>query len=163
MSCAAQPNAVHESATASVSQGPAPKTPAHVGATLDLARIGNGKMSVTLVQVIDPATIPAGMGGDPGKVYIATKLVITNTGTATIVGDANNDVSVVGSDEQSYRPGFATVSGCTNFTYGQFLLAEGESVTGCVSFALPPGVSPAKVRYAPSSGLSPDVGEWLIP
>ena len=39
----------------------------------------------------------------------------------------------------------------------------GESASGCVVFALPPGVSPAKVKYAPSSGFADDFGEWQLP
>lgn len=139
---------------------PAPQPPAHIGDTLDLMRIGNGKIAVQLLQVINPATVADGMG-EPGKPHLATKLTITNTGTSTVVGNANSDVAVVGSDEQTYTADFAQVSECTNFVNGEFLISPGDSVTGCVVFALPPGVTPAKVKYMPSSGISHDVGEWL--
>src|ERR1700757_4338449 len=83
-------------------RSPASKPVAHVGDTLNLMRIGEQRIAVTLVQVINPATVPNGWG-DAGKTYIATKLTITNTGTSTITGNGNSDVSVVGSDNQSYR------------------------------------------------------------
>ena len=141
------------------SQQPAPKPPARVGETLELARIGDGRIAVTLQRVIEPATVSSFMN-DPGKTYIATELTIRNIGASTIVGDANNDVSVIGSDQHGYRADLATVAECQNFTYGGFLLAPDSSATGCVTFALPPGVSAVRIKYSPSSGLSHDVGEW---
>jgi hypothetical protein len=149
-------------AFSSTQHSPAPNQVAHVGETLNLMRIGEQKVAVTLVQVINPATVPNGWG-NVGKTYIATKLKITNTGRSTIVGNSNSDVSVVGSDNHSYRPDLATVTECEDFAYGWFLLAAGASANGCVVFGLPPGVTPLKVKYVPSSGISHDVGEWLNP
>ncbi|CAJ1501474.1 DUF4352 domain-containing protein [[Mycobacterium] holstebronense] len=143
-------------------QTPAPRPAAHIGQTLDLMRIGGQKIAVTLTEVIAPATVPNGWG-TAGKTYLATKLRIENAGTTTIVGNSNSDVTVVGSDDQNYPADFATVNECKDFAYGWFLIAAGSSNTGCVVFALPTGVTAAKVRYAPSSGISQDVGEWLNP
>lgn len=134
--------------------------PAHIGDTLQLTRIGQQRIAVTLTRIVDPATVPHGWG-DPGTTYVATELSLTNTGSTTIVGNSNSDVAVVGSDGRDYRADFATVTECQNFLSGWFLLAPGASTTGCVVFALPPDVRPAKVRYTPSSGISRDVGEWL--
>lgn len=146
--------------SSSTPRSPAPKPVAHLGETLDLNRIGEGKIAVTLEQIINPATVPNGEG-DPGKNYLATTLTITNTGSQTIVGNANSNVAVVGSDNHTYAADFATVVECKNFSYGWFLLPPGVSVTGCVTFGLPPGITPVKVKYMPSSGISRDVGEWL--
>lgn len=148
--------------TPAPSHTPVAKPPAHLGQTLDLMRIGGQKIAVTLTEVIEPATVPNGWG-EAGKNYVAAKLRIENAGTTTIVGNSNSDVSVIGSDNQSYQADFATVTECQDFGYGWFLLAAGSSSTGCVVFALPTGVTAAKVRYAPSSGISHDVGEWLNP
>jgi len=141
---------------------PAPRPAAHIGQTLDLMRIGGQQIAVTLTEVIAPATVPNGWG-TAGKTYLATKIRIENAGTTTIVGNTNSDVTVVGSDDQNYPADFATVTECKDFAYGWFLIAAGSSNTGCVVFALPTGVTAAKVRYAPSSGISQDVGEWLNP
>lgn len=157
---AAQPDEPVASSTPE--QSPAPKPAAHVGATLDLMRIGGQQIAVTLTEVINPATVPNGWG-EPGKTYVAAKVTIENAGTTTIVGNSNSDVSVVGSDKQDHAADFATVTECKDFVYGWFLLAAGASTTGCVVFALPQGVTPVKVRYSPSSGISHDVGEWLNP
>ena len=79
------------------------------------------------------------------------------------MGNTNSDVSMVGSDNQSYRADFATVTECKDFVDGWFLLAAGASTTGCVVFKFPQGVTPVTVNYVPSSGISHDVGEWLNP
>lgn len=147
--------------SSSTGQPSAPKPVARLGDTLHLDRVGEEKIAVTLVQVINPATVSDG-GGDPEKAYLATKLTIVNTGTSTIVGNVNTNVAVIGSDDQSYTADFAVVAECKNFVFGWFLLAANSSITGCVTFALPPAETPVKVRYAPSSGLSDDIGEWLI-
>lgn len=163
VSCSADPAGESRSAPSASAQPSAPARPAaHIGQTLNLMRIGGQKIAVTLTDVINPATVPNGWG-EPGKTYIATKLRIENAGTTTIVGNSNSDVSVVGSDDQRYEADFATVTECQDFGYGWFLIAAGSSSTGCVVFALPAGVTATKVRYAPSSGISHDVGEWLNP
>jgi Domain of unknown function (DUF4352) len=154
--------ATEHAASPPTQQSSASRPVAHVGDTLNLMRIGEQKITVTLLQVINPAIVPNGWG-DAAKTYIATKLKITNAGTSTIVGNTNSDVSVVGSDNQSYKADFATVTECKDFVDGWFLLAAGASTTGCVVFGLPQGVTAVKVKYAPSSGISHDVGEWLNP
>ncbi|MGV0636158.1 DUF4352 domain-containing protein [Mycolicibacillus trivialis] len=139
---------------------PPQRPPAYLGDTLELDRIGDSRIAVTISQVINPASVP--YGGEADKNYVAVELTVKNIGALTITGDANNDVSVVGSDEQDYASALATVSQCKNFLYGQFVLAPQASATGCVSFALPVGVSPAKIKYSPSSGISVDVGVWSL-
>jgi hypothetical protein len=161
-SCSAQKSTASDHAASPPTRQPPASTVAHVGDTLNLMRIGGQKITVTLLQIINPATVQNGWG-DAGKTYIATKLKITNTGTSSIVGNTNSDVSVGGSDNQSYRADFATVTECKDFVDGWFLLAAGASSTGCVVFKLPQGVTPVKVKYVPSSGISHDVGEWLNP
>lgn len=162
-SCSAgPPEKVHSGPAASASQSAAAKPAAHLGQTLNLMRIGGQKIAVTLTEVVSPATVPNGWG-EAGKTYIATKLRIENAGTTTIVGNSNSDVSVLGSDDQKYEADFATVTECKDFVDGWFLIAAGSSSTGCVVFALPTGVSAAKIRYSPSSGISHDIGEWVNP
>jgi hypothetical protein len=163
-SCSAGVSELSEPSTPSPSPraSPAEKPPAHVGDTINLKRIGNGTVAVTLVGVINPAKVADG-SGEAGKNYIATKLTIKNTGTSTIVGDANNHVAVTGSDNQIYPASYASVAGCKNFLYGEFILPAGDSTTDCVAFALPPDVKPVRVKYTPPAGIAKDVGEWLNP
>lgn len=139
---------------------PPPRPAAYLGDTLELDRIGDSRIAVTVARVIDPATVP--YGRDAAKNYLAVEMTIKNIGRLTITGDANNDVSVIGSDRQNHPSSLAAVSECTNFLYGQFVLAPQEAAAGCVAFALPPGVTPTRVKYSPSSGISVDVGEWTV-
>lgn len=163
VSCSAEPaEKAKPDSSPGATQTPAPRPAAHIGQTLDLMRIGGQQIAVTLTEVIAPATVPNGWGA-AGKTYLATKLRIENAGTTTIVGNSNSDVTVLGSDDQHYQADFATVTECKDFAYGWFLIPAGSSKTGCVVFALPIGVTAAKVRYAPSSGISHVVGEWLNP
>lgn len=137
------------------------KPPGHVGDTLDMTRADGGKIAVTLLQVINPATVTEG-AAESGKTYVATKLKLTDSGTMPVEGDVNVNVALVGSDDQSYTADFNNVTECTNFESGAFHLDADESATGCVVFALPHGVSPVRVKYTPSAGFADDFGEWLV-
>src|SRR5690625_1875178 len=61
------------------------RAPVYVGDTVELLRIGNGKIAVTVVQIINPATVSDYIS-DPDKTYIATVLRLRNTGSTTITG-----------------------------------------------------------------------------
>jgi hypothetical protein len=153
---AAAPSAVLSSTTA-------PANPAgHVGDALNLKNLGGTPVAVTLLKIINPAT---GKAGPPrnGTTFAATMLTIENTGTSPLKGDVNNDTSLLGSDNQTYKPDFRSVTECTDFNNGQYQLGAGESATGCTVFVVPQGVTPAKVKYTPSSGFADNFGEWLIP
>jgi Domain of unknown function (DUF4352) len=132
---------------------------AHVGSTISLSGV-----DLTLNQVIDPAqgadefTTP-----DSGKRFVGVQMTLKNTGDSTLTGDANNEVSIIGSDNQTYTPDFNSISECTNFNDGSYTLAKTESTTGCVTFQVPTGVSVAKVRYEPLSFTSSNVAEWIVP
>lgn len=133
----------------------------HIGDTLTLTRADGSTLAVTLDEIINPATVATG-DGDPGLTYIATKFTITDPGTVDVEGSVNVNVSVSGSDGQSHPADLKNVKECTNFDSGLFHLAPGDSATGCVVFALPHGVSPTKIKYAPSAGFAEDFGEWTV-
>jgi len=137
-------------------------TTAHVGSTVDIG--GSKGLAVTLTQVIDPATgSDQYTSADAGKRFVAAEVKIVNNGTAAFSDDANSDMTLIGSDNQSYTADFDTVSECTNFNSGQYTLAPGESSTGCVVFQVPNGVNTAKIQFQTQSGLSQSTGEWLVP
>jgi hypothetical protein len=137
-------------------------TTAHVGSTVDIG--GSKGLAVTLTQVIDPATgSDQYTTADAGKRFVAAEVKIVNNGTAAFSDDANSDMTLIGSDNQSYTADFDTVSECTNFNSGQYTLAPGESSTGCVVFQVPNGVNTTKVQFQTQSGLSQSTGEWLVP
>jgi Domain of unknown function (DUF4352) len=141
---------------------------AHVGATLSLSGQDGAAAEVTLTQVINPATgstgPPTGANGNPnGASFVATLVTLKNTGSSALQGNANDDSTLIGSNNQSYTADFDAVRECTNFSSGSYHLTPGASATSCVVFVMPVGVTPAKFQYSPNSGFSNDFGEWLIP
>lgn len=151
-------NTSNNSSSSNNSQ-PAAQT-AKIGSTVNIG--GSKGLAVTLVKVIDPATGNPDDDStpDPGKRFIAIDLNIVNNGTASFQDDANNNVTLIGTDNQSYTADFDNVTECTNFSSGQYTLAAGESTTGCVVFQVPDGVNTAKVQFQTTSGLSSSTGEW---
>jgi len=141
---------------------------AHVGATLNLTGQTGAALAITLTNIVNPATgtdgPPTDDSGNPnGSTYVAAMLTIQNTGNDARSDDVNNDAALIGSNNQTYTPDFHSVTGCTNFDNGTYHLGPSESASGCVVFVMPPGVTPTKLKYTPSSGFASDFGEWLIP
>lgn len=142
-----------------------PPSVAHVGSTVRVAGVNNLSANVTVTKVVDPATgADQFTTPDQGKRFVAVVLQIVSTTSSTLQGDADNDLTVIGSDNQTYQPDFSAVQGCTNFNSGSYTLSSGESTTGCVTFQVPTGVTVVKIRFEPSSGLpGTKVGEWVNP
>jgi hypothetical protein len=119
--------------------------------------------AVKLVGVIDPAqgadefTTP-----DDGKRFVAVQVQITGQSTGNDTNDANNNLSIVGSDKQVYSPDFDQVSGCTDFNDGQYTVTKGESEVGCVTYQVPIGVTVTTVKYNPNSGFSTNEASWSL-
>lgn len=136
---------------------------AHVGSAIAVTDDQHNKANVTLAQVVDPAqgadsyTTP-----DNGKRFVAAKFVIAAT-SGTVHDDANNDATIIGSDNQTYSADFSNIAGCTNFDSGNFTVAAGSSSTGCVVFQIPTGVTVSKVRFNVVSGFADATAEWLVP
>lgn len=161
-------SAVNANPSATASAATAPPTTlspvAHVGATIATSN-GQDTANVTVTKIEDPAQPVQYLSPDPGARFVAVILTITSTTTGTMQGDAANDVTVIGSDNQTYTPNFEPVNGCTDFDNGSFTLTDGESTTGCVTFQVPDAVHVVKVRFAPDGGEIPGVtiGEWVNP
>lgn len=115
------------------------------------------------VALIDPAqTGNQFLNPDAGKRFVAVEIQITGQSSGTDTGDANTNVSVVGSNNQVYTASFFPVSECTDFSSGQFTLNKGESETGCVTLQLPTGVGVSHVKYNPNVGFSTNNAEWTL-
>jgi hypothetical protein len=78
---------------------------------------------------------------------VALEVTLTSSGPGTISSDANNNLSVQGSDGQVYTASFDEVSECTNFNHGIYTLLTGGSVRGCVVFQLPNGVKVNSAQF----------------
>jgi len=92
-------------------------------------------VTVGLVGVIDPAQSVLSAGA--GDRFMAVKITVTNNASAEFSEDMNNDVLVVGSDDQTYIASDDPITGCTNFDLGAVALSSGASSAGCVAFQLP--------------------------
>lgn len=119
--------------------------------------------TVAQVGYWDPAQ-PANQfdAASAGTRLVAIEFRITDTGTQATSDDANNDASVVGSNNQTYSPAFNDVAECTNFNSGEYQLDPGQSTTGCVVFQLPDGVRLSKAEWSPNGGFGGSFGTWTF-
>lgn len=144
--------------TSVVGRGSTPAKSAHVGSTLTIPG-----MSLMLQRVIDPAQGVDYETPNSGDRFVGVEMMLTNTGRAAIQDDANNNVSLVGSDGQTYISDVDAIAECTDFNSGTYTLAPGESSTGCVTFQVPDGVTVKKVEFTSLSGLGSNSAEWQVP
>jgi hypothetical protein len=128
---------------------------------------GNGrKENVKLVAIIDPAqgadqfTTPSS-----GYRFIGVEVTIADPGPGAASSDANSDLTVIGSNNQTYQASFGPIAECTNFASGVYTLAPGQTSTGCDTFQVPAGVSVVKVTdNIGGLGLPGSVvGQWDVP
>ena len=116
-----------------------------VGSTLF---VENGTLAVS-ANVVDPAE-GALAAPESGKRFVAVSLTLSDVGGEPVSGNANVDFAVLATDHQTHLPVFEEVAGCTNFAFGDFILAAGETAAGCVMFELPYGVDVTQVRFGPA-------------
>ncbi len=136
-------------------------TIAKVGDTINIG--GSKGLAVTLLKITDPAQgSNQYMTADVGERFVAASVKIMNNETSSYQDDANNNITLIGSDNQSYTAYISEVSGCTNFRNGHYTLAAGESATGCVVFQVPNTVKTVKIQFQTGSGTSGDTGEWTV-
>jgi hypothetical protein len=141
-----------------VSVAARPTGPGRIGSSFTV-QDGRGDIyQVTLVKIVDP-----GQSADQfvtlqhgtrlvGIVFRITALTGSPQGE-----DANNDCTVTGSDGRVYTAGFVGIVGYTNFEVGVIHVAQGDTVTGAVTFELPQYIEVAQVGWAASDGLAPVV------
>lgn len=148
------------SAPAPITTVTAPPAPTNPQTTLGSSLTLDGSQ-VTIQKVIDPITTQIA-ASDASTRFIAVQLQITNGTAATLTGNANINVTVMRSDNQSAEIGFNVADECTNFNSGQYTLSPGSSATGCVLFEIPNGLTAAKIQYNFNGGYSGQTGEWLV-
>jgi hypothetical protein len=156
-------DAVPVTTSPSASEGP-PTGAAPAGTIGSAFNVGDGKGNVyrvTLVKVIDPAR-----GADQliapsrGKRFVGLVFSIKAVTGSPQDEDANNDAAVVGNG-RTYSAGFEAIAGYTNFDHGAIRVAQGETVTGSVTFQLPKAVPVARVQWTALSGFGSTV-KWDV-
>jgi hypothetical protein len=131
-------------------------TPVAMGSPQIVHDFYGDTLSITVSQTVDPATAGTGSGlPDVGYRFVAVEANLSNSGPANggVDGNANLAMTVTGSDSQTYTADFGTASQCTNFSYGEFQVPNGDTATGCVLFQLPTGVTVKSVQFTLDAGF----------
>jgi hypothetical protein len=137
-------------------------SPSSLGTSETVHDFYGDAFAVSATQVVDPASAASGSGlPDSGYRFVAVQLTVDNTSSQEIDGDANDALSVTGSDGQTYTADFGSVSECSNFSSGSGIidLQAGDSASGCVVFELPTSVTIRSTSFSLSSGYL-DTAEW---
>ena len=72
-----------------------------------------------------------------------------------------DDAVVIGGNGQNYPADFDGIAGYTSFDHGVIHVAQGETVTGSVTFQLPNAVAVSTVQWTALSGFGSTV-EWIV-
>jgi hypothetical protein len=148
-------------------KSPGPGKPAHVGAVISIAGAVASKADVKLIKVIDPAQVTSHfLSVPPGNRFVGTEFRIVSTGSSPFASaDSALSVTVTGSNNRVYKSTASTAytsntTGCINLDNEIDALPKGKSVTGCVNFTVPTGVTVTKVVYHAAGGTT---GQWDVP
>jgi hypothetical protein len=134
--------------------------PGKVGAQFDLQDGKGDTYRVALVKVIDPARGADQFSSpDSGKRFVGLVFKIKALTGSPQNEDANNDAVLVGGNGQNYPADFDGIAGYTNFDSGTIHVAQGETVTGAVTFQVPDGITVSKVQWSALSGFGM-TAEW---
>ncbi len=122
------------------------------------------KVEVTLLAVFDPASWSSATGFPPnaGYRYVGIEYKLTDISKHTESDSADNDASVVGSNDEVYTTDLDSITECTDFNDGQWSLSPGTSVIGCSTFQIPNGVKVAKFDFDASEGNGGRVANFAI-
>ena len=136
--------------------------PGKLGSSFDLQDGSGDTYRVTLVKVIDPAQGATQFDSpDSGKRFVGLVFKIKALTGSPQNEDANNDAVLIGGKRQEYPADFSGIAGYTNFDSGTIHVAQGDTVTGAVTFQVPNGVTVSKVQWGALSGFGATV-EWDI-
>jgi Domain of unknown function (DUF4352) len=134
--------------------------PGKLGSSFDLQDGSGDTYRVTLVKVIDPARGAAQFDSpDVGKRFVGLVFRIKALTGSPQNEDANNDAMLFGGDGQEYSADFSDIAGYTNFDSGTIHVAQGDTVTGAVTFEVPNAVTVSKAQWGALSGFGSTV-EW---
>ena len=146
----------------SASTSPSSAAPAGIGSSFDLQDSSGDAYRVTLVKVIDPAqSSNPYITPDNGTRFVAAVFTVKALSGSPQDEDANDDAALTGSNGQSYSATFASITGYTNFDNGVIHVAQGETVTGSVTFELPDRVKVVNVQWTTSAGFG-STTQWDV-
>ena len=136
--------------------------PGKVGSQFDLQDGSGDTYRVTLVKVIDPARGADQFSSpDSGKRFVGLVFKVRALIGSPKNEDANIDAVLVGGNGQNYSADYDGIAGYTNFDSGTIHVAQGDTVTGAVTFQVPDGITVSKVQWTAVSGFGLTV-EWNV-
>ncbi len=131
----------------------------HLGRALTLT-VGTVPATVRLTRIVDPAT--SNNSPNNGDRYLAAEFTLSDPSAQPLAPLWAFDVSttVVGSDGQTYAADqLDTVSQCTSFHMGPVQIVSGQSISECVVFQMPTGISVREVQFTDGN----ERGIWSNP
>ncbi len=147
------------------SGGPAsaqPAPPGKLSSSFDVKDGSGNTYQITLAKVMDPAKGANQVNSpDSGKRFVGLVFRIKALSGGPQNEDANNDAALIGGNGQTYSADFDAIAGYTNFDTGVIHVAQGDTVTGAVTFQVPTGVTVSKVQWKTLSGFGSTV-EWKL-
>jgi hypothetical protein len=136
--------------------------PGRIGSSFELKDGSGNVYRVTLVKVIDPARGENQFATpDTSKRFVGLVFKVKALTGSPKDEDANNDAVVIGGNGQNYSADFDGIAGYTDFDHGVIHVAQGETVTGSVTFQLPNALAVSTVQWTALSGFGSTV-EWIV-
>ena len=138
--------------------------PSHPVRPVSNPRVGStqriGALSVKLLAV---ETVQAD-DSDAGTRSVAAKFRVTDIATQPASDTPDDDVTLIGDNDQPYSWGGLVAPTCSDFgNGGQMNLASQETLVGCTVVEVPNRVRIVKVQWAPNSGQGQGVYFWAVP
>lgn len=159
---AAPENAAASGAVPGSSAAPMPVV-TQLGASVDLKGAAGSTVSVTVQQLVDPASGADALAlPETGQRLVGVVIELANQGQS-LVTDVDADTTVVGSNGQIFGHVDDPLVECTPFPLGTQSFAPGATLQGCVTFELPLDVAVRQVRFRPTAGSVPgQTGQWDV-
>jgi hypothetical protein len=120
------------------------------------------KYSITLDRVIQYAQPDNSFDQAPAGDHLAAAKFTISGVAGDDQDDANNDATVIGTDQQTYQTGMEGLAAGTNFNGGMFNTSPGSVSIGWVSFEVKNGVTVASVQWSPGSSMDGDTATWTL-
>lgn len=137
-----------------------PPAPVAIGQPVTLLRSGGSGITMTALQIQDPAMPKETYGKAPaGTRLVAVQWKVAASGTLAISSSPAMGSSVIDSDGQEYPILTRDITAGTSMPLS-VSIAAGDSRLGWVTYSVPDGVKIVKVQYSPGLGLAADTGTW---
>jgi hypothetical protein len=127
-----------------------------------LASNDGGKVSVTVLQVVDAATALDGYTPKPGSRFVGVQIRLGNVGASVYDDSPENGALLVDSRGEQHYADLAEITAGDGFG-GHVRMGAEETRTGFIVFQLPQGVTARTFQFALDSGFAASMGQWAIP